>query len=197
MRKCKLLSLALVVLSAIAAFGAEEYRIDPNHSSANFSVKHLLISTVRGRFSQVSGSIMLDESDMTKSSVTAIINAGSINTDNENRDRHLKSADFFEIEKYPEIKFQSTRVEKTADGYVAVGNLSIKDVTKEIRLPFSFARGESRGRIKLGVDTATSINRHDYHVNYDPTGATVGKEVKIEINLEAGKVEPAKEQPKS
>lgn len=190
-RKLTYLVLFVFLVGTLASFAAEEYRIDPNHSSANFAVKHLLISTVRGRFTKMSGTIILDEADMTKSSVTAVISAASINTDNENRDRHLRSADFFEVEKYPEIKFQSTRVEKAADGFVAVGLLTIKDVSKVIRLPFSFAKGESRGRVKLGADTATTLNRYEYHINYDQTGATVGKEVKVDINIEANKAEAA------
>jgi polyisoprenoid-binding protein YceI len=187
MRKLKLLPLFALLLSSLTAFSAEEFKIDPNHSSATFSVKHMLVSTVRGRFTQVNGTILIDDADITKSSVNAVINAASITTDNERRDGHLKSPDFFEVAKYPEITFKSTKVEKTGDGYAATGVLTIKDVSKEIRLPFTLAKGEARGKAIVGVETATQINRLDYHVNYDTTGTTVSKEVKIEINLEAGK----------
>ena len=189
-RKSNFITLALFLLSS-AAFAADEYKIDPNHSSANFAVKHFMVSTVKGRFSQISGTILLDDADMAKSSVTAIIKAASINTDNERRDNDLRSPNFFEVEKYPEIKFQSTRVEKTADGYVAIGNLTMKDVSKEIRLPFTLAKGEARGRAKIGVDASTSVNRFDYHINYDSSGTTVGKDVKIDINIEANKADAA------
>ncbi len=187
MRKT-VLNIALLLMST-AAFAAEQFTIDPNHSSANFAVRHMLVSTVKGRFSQLSGSITLDEADMTKSSVTAVIKAASINTDNERRDGDLRSANFFEVEKYPEIKFQSSRVEKTADGYVAVGMLTMKDVSKEVRLPFTYNKAEVRGRTKLGADASTTLNRYDYNIKWDPTGATVGKDVKIEINIEANKVD--------
>ena len=187
MRKFKLLPLIALLLSSLAAFSAEGFKIDPNHSSASFSVRHMLVSTVRGRFTQVSGTILLDDADMTRSSVNAVISTPSITTDNERRDGHLKSADFFDVAKYPEITFKSTKVEKTADGYVATGLLTIKDVSKEVRLPFTVAKGEAHGKSLLGVETATQINRVDYNVRYDSTGTTVSKEVKIEISLEAGK----------
>jgi len=195
MRKLKLFPLLALLLSSLAAFAAEEYKIDPVHSNATFSVKHLLVSTVRGRFTQVNGTILIDDADMTKSSVNAVITTSSITTDNERRDNHLKSADFFEVAKYPEITFKSTKVEKTSDGYAATGLLTIKDVSKEVHLPFTLAKGEARGKAILGVETATQINRLDYHVNYDTTGTTVSKDVKIEINLEAGKTAAAPSAP--
>jgi polyisoprenoid-binding protein YceI len=197
MRKLKLLPLFALLLSALAAFAADEYKIDPVHSNASFSVKHLLVSTVRGRFTQVNGTILIDDADMTKSSVNAVISTPSITTDNESRDKHLKSPAFFEVEKYPEITFKSTKVEKTADGYVATGLLTIKDVSKEVRLPFTIAKGDAHGKSILGVETATQIDRFDYHISYDSTGATVSKEVKIEINLEAGKAAAAPAAPKN
>jgi polyisoprenoid-binding protein YceI len=197
MRKPKLLPLFALLLSSLAAFSAEEFKIDPNHSSASFSVKHMLVSTVRGRFTQVNGTILIDDADMTKSSVNAIITTASITTDNERRDGHLRSADFFDVANYPEITFKSTRVEKTADGYAATGMLTIKDVSKEVRLPFTVAKGEAHGKSLLGVETATQINRLEYNVSYDSTGTTVSKDVKIEITLEAGKATAASAAPKN
>jgi polyisoprenoid-binding protein YceI len=176
--------IALAVLSIPVV--AQDFQIDPKHSSANFSVKHLMVSTVRGRFGGgVTGTIHLDPKDITKSSVTAIIKADTITTDNSMRDNDLKSAHFFEVDKYPEIKFQSSKVEKRGDNYVAVGNLTMKDVTKQVELPFTLNQADSNGKKKLGIDTELGINRFDYHVNFDPSGTTVSKDVKIEINLEA------------
>src|SRR3954454_24710861 len=195
MRKLKLLPLFALLLSSLAAFSADEYKIDPVNSNATFSVRHLLVSTVRGRFAQVNGTILIDNADMTKSSVNAVISTASINTDNERRDNHLKSAEFFEVAKYPEITFKSTRVEKTANGYAATGLLTIKDVSKEVRLPFMLTRAEAHGKPMLGIETTTQIDRFDYHVSYDSTGTTVGKDVKIEINLEAGKATAAPSAP--
>jgi len=182
----------VAALAFVLPLAAQDFKIDPNHSSANFAVKHLLVSTVRGRFAGgVSGTIHLDPADPTKSSVTAVISAATINTDNERRDNDLRSANFFEVEKYPEIKFQSTKIEKRGDGYVAIGNLTMKDVTKEIELPFTFTQAEAKGKKKLGVEASTSLNRYDYNVKWDPTGATVSKDVKIDLDLEASQVDAA------
>lgn len=183
----------LAIVAAIAfalPLAAQDFKIDPNHSSANFAVKHLLVSTVRGRFAGgVTGTIHLDPADIGKSSVTAVIPVATINTDNESRDKDLKSARFFEADKFPEIKFQSTKVEKRGDGYVAVGNLTMKDVTKQIELPFTLAQAEVKGKKKIGVEASTTLDRFDYNVNYDPTGTTVSKDVKIDLDLEANKVD--------
>ena len=105
--------LGFVLLVTAQLFGADEFTIDPVHSSANFAVKHLMISNVHGRFSDVSGTIIYDEKDPSKSSVLAIIKTASVNTDNQSRDKHLRSADFFETDKYPEIRFQSTKRSKS------------------------------------------------------------------------------------
>ncbi len=146
----------------------------------------MMISTVHGRFTAVSGAIVFDPADASKCSVTAVIQAGSINTDNAARDKHLNSPDFFDTAKYPEIKFVSTSVRKTGEGqYVAVGNLTIKDVTRQIELPFTLAAGEMRGQKRLGIEGHLKIDRTDYHVNYDPTGMGVSKDVDIEIDAEA------------
>jgi len=177
-----LLALAVSALPVLS----QDFNIDPKHSSANFSVKHLLVSTVRGRFGGgVTGTIHLDPKDITKSSVTAVIKTDTITTDNATRDRDLHSDHFFETEKYPDIKFESTKVEKRGDSYVAIGNLTMKDVTKQVELPFTLNQAEANGKKALGVDSELTINRFDYHINWDPSGATVSKDVKIEINLEA------------
>ncbi|HWR34272.1 MAG TPA: YceI family protein [Clostridia bacterium] len=191
MRK-QLLVLSILVLASLCAFAAEEYKIDPAHSSASFTVRHLMISNVSGRFRTMSGTILYDEADPSKSSVIAVISTASITTDNDRRDKHLQSADFFDAEKYPEIRFQSTKVMKQGDGFVAVGMLTIKDVSKEVTLPFSVAKADAHGKSRLGIESGTRINRYDYNVNYDATGATVGKDVKIELNIEAVETEAVK-----
>jgi polyisoprenoid-binding protein YceI len=187
----RILSFVVALVFALP-LAAQDFKIDPVHSSANFAVKHMLVSTVRGRFAgAVNGAIHYDPADIGKSSVTAVIAAASIDTDNQMRDNDLRSAHFFDVEKYPELKFQSTKVEKRGDGYVAIGNLTIKDVTKQIELPFTLTEADVKGRKKLGVEAGITINRLDYHVNYDPTGAAVGKDVKIELDLEANQVDAA------
>lgn len=176
----------LAIAFLTVPLAAQDFKVDPNHSSANFAVKHLLVSTVRGRFAGgVAGTIHLDTQDITKSSVSADIKTDTIDTDNAMRDKDLHSEKFFDVQRYPDIKFQSTSVQRRGDDYVATGNLTIKDVTKQVELPFTLTQAEVRGKKKIGVEANLTINRLDYHVNYDSTGTTVSKDVKIEIDLEA------------
>ncbi|GAC1663649.1 MAG: YceI family protein [Acidobacteriaceae bacterium] len=185
--------LATVAVASVlvgAAFAADEYKIDPNHSSANFSIKHLGVSMVHGRFSQVSGVITLDEANPANSKVVADIKTESLSTDNAQRDKHLKSPDFFDVEKYPDIKFESTKIEKRGDQWVAVGNLTMKDETKQVELPFDYSKGKMGLKEVVGVNAATHVNRMEYHVDWNKAPGMVGDDVKIEINLEAGKPQP-------
>lgn len=183
----RLLVLTAVLAVSLSAFAVDSYTIDPNHSAANFTVKHLAISTVHGRFTDVSGTIIFDAGDPSKSSVNAVIKAASINTDNSMRDKHLNSADFFDTARYPEIKFQSTSVRKIGEGqYVAVGNLTIKDVSKQVEVPFTLSEGKNmKGVPELGVEAHLSLDRVEYHVAYDPNGMAVSKNVNIELDVEA------------
>ena len=191
----KLLSyaLALATTACIAgnAIAADKFVIDKNHSSIGFSVKHLMVSTVKGHFGDFTGEIMLDATDMTKSSVTVTIQTASISTGVEGRDNHLKSLDFFDVAKNPAITFTSSRVEKKGDGYVAYGMFMMSGVSKEIALPFSLTGPLARqgGKI-LGADASLTINRQDYGVKWsramDGGGFVVSDEVKIELNVEAG-----------
>jgi len=129
-----------------AALAADEFKIDPNHSSVNFAVAHAGgISTVVGRFTQFEGKIVFDDKDATKSSVNVTIKTASINTDVAARDNDLKSARFFDVEKFPEITFQSKSIEKKGDGYVAHGTLTIHGVSKDVDLPF-----EIKGPVDAG-----------------------------------------------
>ncbi len=188
MKKLFLLLAAMLTMSSLA-LATDAYRIDGAHSSANFAVRHMGISTVRGRFTEVSGTILFDEATPEKSSVTAVIRSSSVTTDNATRDKHLNTPDFFDTAKYPEIRFQSTSVRKVGDDkYVATGNLTMRDVTKQVELPFTLAQGKGmKGEPRLGAEGELTINRFDYHVAYDPTGMGVGKEVKIDVSVEAGK----------
>ncbi len=183
--------LLLALLAATFAV-ADDYKIDPVHSNAVFAVKHMKVSTVKGRFTDVSGTIHYDPADLTKSSVSAIIKTASVSTDNERRDNHLKSDAFFDIAKYPEMKFESTRVEKRGDQLVAIGNLTIKDVTRQVELPFTVDSAEVGGKKRIGVEASLPINRFDYHVSWDdPTHSVVGPNVKIELSIEAVQAQPA------
>ncbi|HEX8139795.1 MAG TPA: YceI family protein [Pyrinomonadaceae bacterium] len=173
-----------------------EYKIDPAHSLIGFAVRHLEINWVEGRFKDFAGTIRFDDKDITKSSVEFSAKVASIDTEVEARDKHLRSADFFEAEKYPEMTFKSTRVErKGKDGYVLHGDLTIKGVTKAVALPFTItgAVKDPWGNTRFGVEAQTRINRRDFQINYGNTfaggGLDVGNEVTITLRLEA--VQPA------
>ncbi len=180
-----LMVFTLFGLLAGAAFGADDYEIDPVHSSSNFSVKHMMVSTVKGRFTDIQGTISYDPQDVTKSSVKAVIKTASVNTDNEMRDKDLKGPDFFDVAKYPEMKFESTKIEKRGEQYVAIGNLTIKDVTKQVEVPFTVNAAALGGQKRLGVDATFTINRMDYHVDWNKMPGGVGNDIKIELNIEA------------
>jgi polyisoprenoid-binding protein YceI len=170
------------------------WQIDPAHTEVGFSVKHLMISTVRGRFAGVKGTIVLDEANPERSSVEAEIDAATIDTRAEQRDAHLRSADFFDVEKYPTITFRSRRVERVSDGrYRIVGDLTIRGVTREVVLD---ATEEGRGRDpwggdRLGFSATTTIDRRDFGLTWNQAletgGVLVGNEIKISIDVEAVK----------
>lgn len=192
-------AVAVVTLSlASLAFAAEDYKIDPAHSSANFAVRHMMVSTVTGRFAGgLSGTIHYDDKDPSKSSVKATIKVASVNTDNENRDKDLRGPNFFDAEKYPEITFESQRVEKRGDSFVAIGNFTMKGVTKQIELPFTIGGriNDGKGHGRIGVQSNTTLNRQDYGLSWNRTveggGVVVGNEIKIDLNVEGTLVQPA------
>ena len=188
--KSVIFTIFVILLVASFAFGAEKYTIDTAHSSASFKVKHLVISNTKGDFKELSGVIWLDEANPANSSVEVIINVASLDTDNDKRDGHLRSPDFFDAEKYPNITFKSTKVVKDGDGYMLTGNLTIKDVTKEVSFPFEMVGPVNAMGSKLfGAHCSLTINRQDYGVSWNRTldsgGLLVGNEVKIELEIEA------------
>lgn len=193
MRTRSILLTFLVVLAISSlAVGADKYVFDIPHSSIGFSARHLVISNTKGEFNDFTGTILFDEKDITKSSVEVIIKAGSIDTDNEKRDNHLKSADFLEVEKYPEITFMSTSVKKTDNGYELVGNLTIHGVTKEVSMPFTLTGPiEAFGSSRIGIEASLTINRQDFGVKFNKVleggGLLVSNEVKISLEVEAVK----------
>lgn len=194
----KLFVFAAVLALSVSAFAADALQIDSAHSSINFSVRHMMISNVPGSITGISGTVSFDDKDVTKSSIDATIKVTTINTGNENRDRDLRGANFFDTDKFPEAKFVSKRIEKRGDNYVAIGDLTIKDVTKQIDLPFELSKGQTPNGTAIGVSASITINRKDYNINYsrmmDNGGAVVSDSVKLEINLEAKP--PRKEAPK-
>lgn len=178
-------------LSMSAALAADKYEIDTAHSFVTFTIDHLGLSKAKGSFRDVSGVIMYDAKDISKSSVEVNIKTASINTNNEARDKHLRTADFFDVEKYPEMTFKSKRVEKRGSYYVAIGDMTIHGVTKEVSMPFKLNGPvkDMSGAMRMGVDASLKINRQDFGITWSKTldtgGLLVGNEVTIDISVEA------------
>ncbi len=170
------------------------WAIDAGHSLAEFGVKHMMLSTTKGRFSDLSGTIVLNEANVANSSVDVSINVASIDTHDEKRDGHLKSADFFDVENHPAITFKSTKVEDEGNGKLAVtGDLTIRGVTKSVTLDTEFSgRGTSPwGSEVIAYSAETSISRKEFglewNVALEAGGVLVGDKVKISIEAEAVK----------
>ena len=191
MRRTTLIAAALVVaLAALPALPAvTKYSADAAHSNVGFSIPILGgLSHVRGKFSEFTVDITYDDADVTKSSVSAVIKAASIDTGIERRDAHLRNADFFDVEKFPEITFQSSRVEKKgAKDFVAHGTFTMHGVSKEIALPFTIngVRKAPDGKTAIGVTARTTINRKDYGVSFarPDNPDFLGDMVEIELNV--------------
>lgn len=188
-RKLALAAVAGLILLP-CSHGADSYRIDPNQSTIAFSVKHMVINTVHGKFTDYSGTIDLDEKDLTKSSVSVTIKTASVNSDVAPRDKDIRSPNFLDVEKYPEISFTSHRVEKNNDGYLLVGDLTLHGMTKEVRIPFTYngKASDLAGNTRIGFEGSLTINRQDWGINYskviDNGGLVAGNEVKIELDME-------------
>ena len=167
------------------------WQIDAAHSQIMFSVRHMMISNVRGRFESFTGAVDFDEQDPTRSSVEVQIEAASINTREAQRDAHLKSPDFLDAEKYPYLYFKSRRVEKNGSGRGWItGDLTIRDITREVVLSVEYA-GQAKspwGSISAGFSATTKINRRDWDLNWTQllgtSGVLVGTEATITIDLE-------------
>jgi polyisoprenoid-binding protein YceI len=182
---------ALTVIPMSGAFAADKYVLDTPHTSAGFGVKHMVISTVKGGFADVAGFILYDEKDISKSSVEVTIKTASINTNNEKRDDHLRSPDFFDAEKYPDITFKSKAINKTDDGLVLSGILTIRDISNEVAFPFEITGKltDPWGNERIGAEATLKIDRRDYGLTWSKAletgGLVVGNDVKIELHVEA------------
>ena len=165
--------------------------IDPAHTQVEFSVKHMMIATVRGRFTKFSSTVNIDEQDALQSSVEGTVETASVDTHEPNRDAHLRSADFFDAEKYPTLSFRSTGIKKVGDErYQVTGQLTIKDITKEVVFDVSDeGRGKDPwGNLHWGLTATTSISRKDFGLNWNVAletgGWLVGDSVKISADVE-------------
>jgi polyisoprenoid-binding protein YceI len=186
-------TLATVLLfSTITAQQADsprQYRIDTNHSTIGFSVSIMGgLSKVTGKFTDFTVTLMNDEKDITKSSVGVVIKATSIDTGIKERDSDLRTANFFDVEKYPEITFQSTRIEKRGKQLIAVGTFTMHGVSKEIVLPFTITgidKSPTTKKMNIGYATRMTLNRRDFGINWRHPAVPnfVSDNVEIEINL--------------
>ncbi len=194
------IALAVLVsgLLTASAFAADTYVIDKNHSEASFQVRHML-TKVRGKFDDFAGTILMDAAKPEASSVEFTIKAASIDTGVEQRDKHLRSADFFDVEKNPEITFKSSSVKATSkDHYDVAGTLTMHGVAKQITLPVTFLGTVKSpfGDQRAGFESGITLNRKDFGLLWNKTleagGVLVGDDVEIAINIEAAKQkEPA------
>ncbi len=181
-----------IVLAALALpVLAADYNIDSTHSAAQFSVRHLMVSNVRGEFSKVTGKVVYDDAQPTATAVEASIDVSTVTTREEARDKHLKSPDFFDVAKYPDFSFKSTGVKKTAQGLDVAGNLTIHGVSKPVVLHVSGITKEIKdpfGLLRRGATATTVINRKDFGMTWnkdlDGGGVVVGDEVTITLDIE-------------
>jgi polyisoprenoid-binding protein YceI len=167
------------------------WNIDAAHSGINFSIRHMVVSKVRGRFTKFSGTLRLDDGDLTRSSVEATIDAASVDTGTAQRDTHLRSPDFFDVERFPELRFRSTRIEKLdSDRYRVVGELTIRDVTREVTLDAEYAgRGKDPwGNERVAFAAKAALDRKDFGLGWNQVleagGVLVGDRVEIELDLQ-------------
>jgi polyisoprenoid-binding protein YceI len=170
----------------------ETWNIDASHSSIHFSIRHLVIAKVRGQFTRWSGAFTVDSNDFARGQVTATIDASSIDTGVADRDKHLKSPDFFDVATFPEITFKSTRIESAGkEHWKVIGDLTIHGVTREVTLQVEHTGGakDPWGNQRLGFTAKTSIERKEFGLSWNQVleagGVMVGDKVDIEIDLEA------------
>jgi len=193
-----LCGLLFTIAVAAQVSTSRPYPIDTNHSTVGFSVPILGgLSQVKGKFTDFAITLNNDEKDITKSSVSVVIKATSVNTGIEGRDRHLRTADFFDVEKFPEITFKSERIEKKGKQFIAHGPLTMHGVTKEIALPFTVNgtfKNPTTNKLAVGYSAKMVLNRRDFGINYsrqdNPT--FVGDNITVEIELITRALDPVK-----
>ncbi len=179
-------------MSTAVSTETSTWNIDPVHSTAQFKVKHMMISNVKGEFTKITGKLELDESNITKSQVEAFIDATTINTREPDRDTHLKSADFLDVAKFPQLSFKSTQISKNGEGELSVeGDLTLHGVTRKVVFEVegpSAATKDPWGNTRIGLSATTRVNRKDFGLNWNAVleagGILVGEEVAISLDVE-------------
>ena len=186
----KKLNVFFMMLFLATGLIAGEMSLDKSHTNVGFQVTHMVITKVNGQFNDYEVKFNFDPKNLEAFNVETVIKVASVDTENEKRDEHLRSADFFDTEKYPEMVFKSTKAVKTEDGYKAIGTLTIKDVTKQVELPF-IVTGPVKGpwgNTRYGIEAKTTIDRKDFNVLWNKTmdagGVVVSDEVDIIINAQ-------------
>lgn len=169
------------------------WKIDASHTSVEFSAKHMMITTVRGRIADVEGTIFIDEASPSDSAVDAVLKAASLDTRTDQRDQHLRSADFLDVENFPEITFKSKRVQGTKERFKVTGDLTIRGTTKEITLDVTF-EGEGKdpwGGERVGFAATGKIDRRDFGLTWNQAletgGVLVANDIKLSIEVQATK----------
>ena len=173
------------------------YQLDASHSHIGFAVKHMMISTVRGQFRRYTAELEIDEQDFTRSRFTGVIEVASIDTQEGQRDDHLRSGDFFDAEHHPTMTFKSSRIERKGDDYVVHGDLTIRGTTREVALDVEYA-GTSKdpwGNMRTGFSATGTIDRKDFGLTWNAAletgGILVGEKIKLHLDIEAVKQEAA------
>lgn len=186
----KFMALIAVLFITVSSLAQTQWKVDPYHSSINFNISHSGISIVNGKFLEYTGTLTTNGEALKEASFDFNVKVNSIDTSVENRDNHLRSADFFEVEKYPDMTFKSTKILATGkpDSYLLYGKLTIKDVTKDVIFDVNYGGivTSDQGQ-KIGLKAKTTINRFDYNINFDPAAAGVGKDVDIVVHLQLAK----------
>lgn len=186
----KTMYLLAMTLMTIGSYAQTQWKVDSYHSSLNFDISHSGISLVNGKFLEYTGSLTTNGEALENANFDFVVDVKSINTNVENRDNHLRSKDFFEVTKYPNMSFKSTKILATGkpDQYLLYGKLTIKDITKDVIFNVDFGGiAKSDQGEKLGMKAKTVINRFDYNINYDPAATGIGKDVTIVVHLQFAK----------
>jgi len=182
-------ALSALLLTGFSAFAqSSSWTIDPNHSQVNFAIKHIQVSTVRGSISGVTGTVVWDEKNLSNSSVQATINTATVTTNNEKRDGHLKSPDFFNVEKFPTMTFKSTAVTGTPGKLQVVGDLTLAGVTKSVTLDVDGPTPPQKsmgGKLASGFSATGKLKRSDFNFGPKFTEPALGDEVQFTIDVEA------------
>ncbi|MEO8169023.1 MAG: YceI family protein [bacterium] len=189
--------LALCTFVIVSANAQSTWKLDKNHSQVNFTVSHMVFSEVSGAFKDFDITFDAAKDDFTDARIAATIKTGSIDTQNESRDKHVKSDDFLNVEKYPEMKFMSTKIEETGkDTYNIIGDLTIRDVTKPVTLNTKYKGSikDTRGNTRIAFKATTTINRFEFGTKWnrelDSGGLIAGKEIEITLIIELVKQNP-------